>query len=111
MIFKNPPRLPSSTGVVKFLQVDLYSWMSSLFSGLLKLSFKDNFETFTSADVTIPAGQEVSITNQLGFIPSGRLIVRQTGDGVVTDGEWDLQTIRLLNNGAVDVTITVIFFK
>jgi hypothetical protein len=62
-------------------------------------------------ELTIPAGTEVSITNQLGTIPTARLIVRQTGDGLVTDGVWDLQTVRLFNNGAVDVTITVIFFK
>lgn len=111
MIFKNPPRLPSSTGVAKFLQVDLYSWMSSLFSGLLKLNFKDNFESFTEFNLTIPAASEAVITNQLGFIPTGRLIARQTGNGVITDGVWDLQSVRLFNNGAVDVTITVIFFK
>lgn len=111
MIFNNPPRLPSSTGVVKYLQVDLYSWAKSIFAGLLKLTFKDNFDSFTVADLTIPAGESVNITNGLGFIPNGRLIVRQTGDGVVTDGEWDLQTLRLFNNGAVDVVVTVIFFK
>jgi len=85
--------------------------MKSLFAGLLKLSFKDNFQSFTVEELTIPAGTEVSITNQLGTIPTARLIVRQTGDGLVTDGVWDLQTVRLFNNGAVDVTITVIFFK
>ncbi len=111
MIFNNPPRLPSSTGVTKYLQVDLYSWMKSIFAGLLKLNFKDNFDSFTVADLTIPAGQEVNITNGLGFIPSGRLIVRQTGDGLVTDGVWDINIVRLFNNGAVDVVITVIFFK
>jgi len=111
MIFNNPPRLPSNTGVNKYLQIDLFSWMKSLFAGLLKLSFKDNFQSFTVEELTIPAGTEVNITNQLGTIPTARLIVRQTGDGLVTDGVWDLQTVRLFNNGAVDVTITVIFFK
>jgi len=111
MIFNNPPRLPSVTGIGKYLQVDLYSWMKSVFAGLLKLSFKDNFDSFTVADLTIPAGEEVNITNGLGFIPSGRLIVRQTGNGLVTDGVWDIETVRLFNNGAVDVVITVIFFK
>lgn len=111
MIFNNPPRLPSATGVSKYLQVDLYSWMKSLFAGLLKLNFKDNFDSFTVENLTIPAGETVNITNGLGFIPFGRLIVRQTGNGVVTDGTWDLETLRLFNNGAVDVVITVIFFK
>jgi hypothetical protein len=82
-----------------------------LFAGLLKLSFKDNFQSFTVEELIIPAGAEVSITNQLGTIPTARLIVRQTGNGLVTDGVWGLQTVRLFNNGAVDVTITVIFFK
>jgi hypothetical protein len=111
MIFTNPPKLPSATGIVKFLSVDLYSWMKSLFTGLLKLDFKDNFDTFTTKDLTIPAGEEVLITNQLGSIPQSRIITRQTGNGLVTDGVWDLQTLRLFNNGAVDVVITVIFFR
>ncbi len=62
------------------------------------------------SNLLIPAGQTVLITNALPVLPSSRLIVRQTGNGLVTDGVWDIKFLRLINNGAVDVTISVIFY-
>jgi hypothetical protein len=59
----------------------------------------------------IPAMSEVQFSNQLHTIPSGRLITKQIGNGLVTDGEWTLDLLKLFNNGAVDVTITVIFLR
>lgn len=112
MIVNNPPRLASHKGINKYVQSDLYSWLKNLVSGMNgRLSFQDNFPSFVVNDLTIPAGSSVDIDNLLvNIIPNERIIVRQTGNGVVTDGVWDLKTLRLFNNGAVDVVVSVRFF-
>ena len=110
MIFNNPPKLPSASGVARYVQTDLFSWFKNLSSGLLRLNLLENFEAFRVSDLLIPAGETILITNALTVLPTSRLIVRQTGNGLVTDGTWDIKVLRLINNGAVDVTISVIFY-
>lgn len=81
--------------------------------GLKRLDFINNFRSF-KAEVTIPANSEVSIKNLLTpVIPSQRLIVRQSGNGVVADGtsKWTSDKVYLYNHGAVSVTVTVIFLE
>lgn len=111
MIIQNPPRLPSQKGLGKYVQSDLYSWIKNFVSGVNgRLNFDDNFSSFIAKDITIAAGAETLIPNQLKVVPNERYIVRQIGDGVITDGEWDQQTVRLVNNGSVSVTVSVRFF-
>lgn len=111
MIINNPPRLPSRQGVDKYVQSDLFGWLQNFISGINgRLSFDDNFPSFLVQDVVIAAGATAFIPNQLTVIPNERYIVRQTGNGVITDGTWDIGTLRLVNNGAVEVTISVRFF-
>lgn len=118
MNFKNPPKLSSERDIVKFLQVDLWIWCKNLITGLTKLTFSENMETFEVVDVDIPAASEVSIPN--GFrgrfqaaVPTKMMIVRQRGNGLVTDGQtpWNENFVYLYNNGAVPVTVSVVFFK
>ena len=111
MIPKNPPKLSSNLNVAPYLQNELWAWMKDVVTGLIRLNFVENFQSQRTNNITIDAGQEARITNTLPFIPSARIIVRQTGNGLVTDGVWDIQILRLINNGAVPVTISVIFFK
>lgn len=111
MIAKNPPRLPGIKGIAKYVQSDLFNWMQDVKSGINgKLNFDENFQSFLAEDVTIAAGATAEIPNALQVTPNERYIVRQTGDGVITDGAWDVDTVRLVNNGAVSVTISVRFF-
>jgi hypothetical protein len=113
MIFNNPPKLGSNTnqGISKYLQGDMYGWFINLLTGLGKISFGDNFETFQINDLSIVAGETATITNVFKLIPSGKLILRQSGNGLVTDGVWDSRAVRLINNGPADVTVSVIYFK
>ena len=115
MKFKDPPKLGFSSGVLQYLQSSFWAWCKDIVVGLRRLTFEDNFLSF-QATVTIAAGAEAIIQN--GFegilensIPSRRIIVRQTGNGVITDGptEWSADYVYLTNNGAGAVTITVIF--
>ncbi len=110
-IFNNPPRLAAVSNVGKYIQTELFSWFKNVTSGLLRLTFTDNFSSFLVADLTIAAGATATITNQLRSIPSYRIVARQTGNGLVTDGNWTISTLELINNGAVPVTISVIFFS
>lgn len=83
-----------------------------LSTGMKKLTFGDNFESF-EASVIIAATSELKITNKLQFTPSRYIIVSQSGNGLITKGtsEWSNDSIYLYNNGAVSVAITVIFMR
>jgi hypothetical protein len=111
MIPKNPPKPPSPKNLDGYIQNDLWAWMRDICTGLIRLDFSDNFQSQRFNDVEIDAGQTVELTNNRSYVPSSRIIIRQTGDGVITDGNWNIQTLRLINNGAVPVRISVIFFK
>ena len=113
--FRNPPNT-TIWDPQKYLQKDLYPWLKALADGLLSLDFIDNFNAFLAENVEIPAGETKDIPNGFytripGLIPTKRLIVRQTGNGVITDGSWDATTVRLTNNGAVTVVLSVIFLR
>ncbi len=111
MIFNNPPRLPHTSWVGQYVQTTLYGWFRNLQAGLLRLNLTENFEAFRQDDIVIAAGATVNITNALTIIPSSRLIVKQVGNGLVTDGDWNANVLQLINNGAVPVTISVIFYR
>lgn len=83
-----------------------------LIDGLHRLSLTENLEAFEN-EITIAAGTEVEIRNQLSTPPSGRLVVKHTGDPGVVDGdtEWTNDFVYLKNVGSSAATVTVIFFK
>jgi hypothetical protein len=111
MIFGNVPRLGSSQGISKYVHSDLYVWFKNVITGLNgRLNFDENFNSFLSKDIEILTGATAIISNELDVIPTERYIVKQVGDGVITDGEWDLNSIKLINNGSGTVTISVRFF-
>ena len=118
MIIKTPPKLTNRNSVIKYVEIDLWSWLRELSIGLLKITFKQNFQSFTVENLAIPAGVEVSITNQFktsypGNIPSGRIIIRQQGDANIIDGltVWNDSHVYLRNPSANDAVVSVLFFK
>ena len=111
MIFNNPPKLVNQEYVGQYVQNELYGWFKNIQAGLTRLGLVENFEGFRVDNLTIAAGTMAKITNPLLFIPSARIIVRQTGNGVITDGTWSSQILELFNNGLVPVTISVIFYR
>lgn len=118
MIIRTPPKLTNRNSISTYIEVDLWSWLKSLSTGLLKIDFKQNFQSFTVENIAIPAGVEVSIPNQFrtaypGNIPSGRIIIRQQGDANIIDGltEWTDSHVYLRNPSANDAVVTVLFFK
>lgn len=118
MIIRPPPKLTNRDSTTKYLEVDLWSWLKELSLGLLKIDFQQNFQAFIVKNVSIPAGQEVAISNGFrtaypGTIPSGRIIVRQQGDANIIDGnqEWTANQVYLRNPSANDAVVSVLFFK
>jgi len=77
------------------------------------ISIESNFNGYLAKDVKIPATSSVKIQHFLGVIPKWRIILRQTGNGVITDtsSEWDNKTITLRNNGTEEVTISVLIAR
>lgn len=117
MIVKPPPKMTNRNSLVSYIETSLWGWLKQLANELLSISFKENFQSFTVEDVIIPAGQQVSLSNEFklfypGIIPSGRIIIRQKGDAVIEDGDkWTASHVYLKNPSMNEATITVIFFR
>lgn len=118
MIIRTPPKLTNRDSLVKYVEIDLWSWLKEFANGILTINFNDNFQSFVVKNLTIPAGTEMAITNQFnttypGVIPSGRIIIRQTGDANIIDGAtaWTASTLYLMNPSGNDATVNVLFFK
>jgi len=73
------------------------------------ISLQSNFDGYIAENVVFAIGAEVKIQHFLGIKPKWRIILRQVGNGVLTDipSEWNDKTITLKNNGAVEVTATI----
>jgi hypothetical protein len=76
------------------------------------LSFQSNFGGYI-AEVTIPAGREISIQHFLGLTPKWRVILRQEGNGVISDipSGWNDKFITLRNNGTEEVKASILIAK
>lgn len=81
-------------------------------SALNNLTLADNFNA-SIKEVTIPAGATIDIPHGLSIVPKYRIILRQEGNGLITDDQtspWNDKTISLKNNGVVNVNLTVMIF-
>ena len=119
MIIRNPPKITFHKSILKYIEVDLWAWLKDLSIAILKINFQENFQSFTVENITIPAGQEIAITNAFrniypGVIPKYRMVVRQKGNAIIVDGPtaWTIDQVFLQNVSGADATnVTVIFFK
>lgn len=100
--------------IERYLQLDLYEWLQNLVDGTLNFNFSENFVSFIAKDIVIASGETASIPNGFlsqsrGLIPTQRIIVRQVGNGVLTDGDWTREYVEIKNNGAEEVTASIVF--
>jgi hypothetical protein len=72
-------------------------------------SVRDNFNGQIIENIELTAGEEKVIPHNLGIVPPFRVILRQEGNGVISDipSGWNKYSIKLKNNGAVTVTVTI----
>jgi len=117
MLLKPPPRLTNRQSYVKYLEIDLWSWLREMTTAITKINFNENFQSFIVTDIIIKAGTEVGIPNQFknrypGVVPNGRIITRQKGDANIIDGdtEWNANTVYLRNPSSNDAVVSVLFF-
>lgn len=90
---------------------DLKSLIRELALGLRNLRFEDNFSSF-QAEVIISATSTATVRNQLKVKPTKYIILDQTGNGLITrpsGTDWTIDNLYLYNNGAVEVTATILF--
>lgn len=97
--------------ILSWIEDELNSVMRELFIGLNKLRFQENFKSF-EVTVTLNATEERQISHPFKETPTGYIIYKQRGNGVIDAGvtEWTNQVVYLRNNGAVEVTVTAVFF-
>jgi len=97
---------------LKYLRVEHTVNLKELVTGLRRLTFLENFQSFR-VTVEIPATSEVAIENKIrDAIPTDRVIVRANNSSVVDgDTAWTKEHVYLKNTSATPATVTVIFFK
>jgi hypothetical protein len=93
--------------------IDHYNKFINLFNFFNKsLSFQSNFNGYIQ-EVTVDATSSIDVYHYLGVIPKWRIILRQTGNGVITDipEKWNKNYVSFYNNGATSVTFTVLIAR
>jgi hypothetical protein len=93
--------------------VEEYNQMVKYLNFLFKsLSLQSNFDGQV-IDIDIPATTNKRIYHRLGIVPKYRLILRQEGNGLLSDIplEWTDKFVTIRNNGAVQVKATILLLK
>jgi len=77
-----------------------------------KLSMRNNFDC-QLLNVEFDASATVRIPHKLGVKPNHRLILNQSGNGLLTDvaSEWTDTYVTMVNNGAVTVNAVIMLIK
>ena len=75
------------------------------------ISFSANFDSQVLESKELPASSTTRLYHTLKVTPKHRIITRQSGNSLLTDGAFTENYIELINNGANDVTATIIIFK
>jgi hypothetical protein len=87
--------------------IDAFIFQSS------SISIESNFNGYVAKDVEIAPGESLNIQHFLGVIPKWRVILKQVGNGVITDvnEKWNTKFICLKNNGSEKVTISILIAR
>jgi hypothetical protein len=92
---------------------DKLNYFMKEFSSFSKtLSFQNNFDGYI-ANVTFPASGTVRIEHFLGVTPKWRVVLRQEGNGVLSDisSGWTNEYITMKNNGIEVVTASILIAR
>ena len=88
--------------------------LKELATGLKRLTFVENFESFETGTTTLAANTETAIRNELDFIPTKMIILKQTGNALITAGttEWTSNFLYIQNHDASnDAEVNILFLK
>ena len=113
MKFKPLKRLAeeSSDKVIQWVRTELNACLRELFIGLYNLTFEDNFKSYSWTG-DIAAGATTQIPHSFNKTPTGYIIYKQVGNGVIDASatSWTEEVVYLRNNGVVSVNLTAVFF-
>lgn len=97
---------------------ELLGWVKShlnsgfdvLYSGLAKLAFEHNFNSF-KWEGTIAANTELGIDHPFGVVPAGYLIYQRNG-GLIEKGPtaWTKEKVYMRNQSSTSTATTIIIF-
>lgn len=78
-----------------------------------KISISSGFNGYIAENVVVPASNTLQIEHFLGVKPKWRIILRQEGNGLITDvfEDWTTTYITLKNNGIEDVTLSLLISR
>jgi hypothetical protein len=97
--------------MMRYLAVDLGVFLKSLLAGHTRLTFGDNFESFTFPIDELAAGAEISIPNRLSTDRVLWFPVRITGDNRLVETVVTNTSITLKNMGAVSIGGIIIVMR
>lgn len=92
---------------------DKLNYFMKEFSNFSKsLSFQNNFDGYI-ASVAFPASSSIQIQHFLGVTPKWRVVLRQEGNGVLSDisSGWNEDYITMKNNGTEVVTASILIAR
>jgi hypothetical protein len=98
----------------KFTESAFGQLVDILSTGLSKLTIGDNIDGQVIENMTIPAGSDINVPHSLKEIPKYRIILRQTGGGLITDSPnspWTDTNIYLNNSGGTDAVATILIVR
>lgn len=83
--------------------------MTEIEDSFRNLTISDNLQSYIAEGIVMPPGEEREVEHGLKIVPKYRIILRQRGDSLITDGdtEWTNGVIYLKNTGSNEVTLTV----
>jgi hypothetical protein len=78
-----------------------------------RISMSENFDGQIIENISFGAGEDKVINHNLGKTPLFRFILRQEGNGVLSDtpSGWNDFQVQIKNNGAVSVTATIMLLR
>lgn len=100
----------SEISLEEFISTYYNETIDTLNFNLKSLSFLHNFPSKV-VTVTISAGQTARIFHEFGIVPSSRVILRNSGDGAITDGEYTNKYVELINRGSIEATVKVAILR
>ena len=95
----------------EFLKSYYNEMVDTVVFNLKSLSFRNNFQSQVFDKIEIPATSTIKVYHGLGVAPLYRLILGNTGNGAITDGEFTDRYIELRNRGSVAAIVKLVIFK
>lgn len=95
----------------EFINMEYNLLVDDLNNALSSVSFSKNFQSQVFDSLEIEAGETLRVEHDLDLTPKYRIILKQVGGSLITDGTFNENYVELINNGAEDVTLSLALFK